>query len=198
MKRNKKKRLKYGELTDLILEAIANGLIEEWRGYPRGFRLPLVLGYLTKYILQIRKAKIKEEKIKKAVNNLKERNILYIEKKDNTTYVYVEEKGERKVIKHSLKLLLDFKRKEKKWDGRFFIVFFDVPENERIKRDNLRKFLKQLGFYPYQKSVYIFPYECEKEVGEIKKIVEGAKYMKYIIAEKIEDEAVIKRFFKLK
>jgi hypothetical protein len=28
-------------------------------------------------------------------------------------------------------------------------------------------------------------------------MVEGAKYMKYIIAEKIEDEAIAKRFFKL-
>ena len=35
------------------------------------------------------------------------------------------------------------------------------------------------------------------EINLIKKIVEGAKYMKYIIAEKIEDENLAKIFFKL-
>ncbi|GIW64729.1 MAG: hypothetical protein KatS3mg092_0662 [Patescibacteria group bacterium] len=85
--------------------------------------------------------------------------------------------------------------KKEKWDGKWFMVFFDVPEIQRIKRDYLRKFLKKIGFYQYQESVYIFPYECEKEISLIKKIVEGAKYMKYIIAEKIEDEEKIRRFF---
>ncbi|PIY70469.1 hypothetical protein COY89_01100 [Candidatus Roizmanbacteria bacterium CG_4_10_14_0_8_um_filter_36_36] len=61
----------------------------------------------------------------------------------------------------------------------------------------MRRFLVDLGFYPYQKSVYLFPYECEKEVELIKKIVEGTRYMKYIIAERIEDESTIKTFFKL-
>ena len=92
---------------------------------------------------------------------------------------------------------MDFKRKEKKWNGKWFFVFFDVPEIQRNKRNYLRKFLIKLGFYPYQKSVYIFPYECEREVELIKKIVEGAKYIKYIIAEKIEEETDAKEYFKL-
>ncbi|MBI4225729.1 hypothetical protein HY612_01310, partial [Candidatus Roizmanbacteria bacterium] len=49
----------------------------------------------------------------------------------------------------------------------------------------------------YQQSVYLFPYECAKEVEQIKKIVEAAKYMKYVVAEKIEDEDEAKRFFGL-
>lgn len=94
-------------------------------------------------------------------------------------------------------MLLDFKKKKKVWDGKWFLVFFDVPEIERNKRNYLRQYLKKIGFYQYQQSVYLFPYECEKEVALIKKIMEGAKYMKYIIAEKIEDEEMAKRFFNL-
>lgn len=52
-----------------------------------------------------------------------------------------------------------------------------------------------MGFYRYQKSVYVFPYECEKEIALIKKIIEGAKYMKYIVADKIEDEEEIKKHY---
>ena len=56
-------------------------------------------------------------------------------------------------------------------------------------------FLNKLGFYKFQKSVYIYPYSCEKEINLIKAIVEGGKYIKYIVAKKIEDEENIKRYF---
>ena len=78
-----------------------------------------------------------------------------------------------------------------------FWFFFDVPEIQRNKRDYLRDYLQKIGFYRYQQSVYIFPYECEKEINLIKKIVEGAKYLNYVIAEKIEGENKMKEYFKL-
>jgi len=60
----------------------------------------------------------------------------------------------------------------KKWDGKWFIVVFDVPEVERNKRNFLRKFLNEIGFFLYQQSVYVFPYECEEEIKLVKRIVE--------------------------
>lgn len=192
-----KKRLGYGEIVNLVLEGLANNMIEGWRWMPDRCQLPVTLGYLIKYILEVKRKKIKEERVKSTIKDLERRNVLLIEEKDDKAYVYLQEKGKRKVVEYSLKLLLDFKRKKKKWDGKWFLVFFDVPEIQRSKRDYLRKFLKQLGFYPYQQSVYIFPYECGKEMVFIKKIVEGAKYIRYIIAEKIEEEERIKRFFNL-
>ncbi|MDO8609981.1 MAG: CRISPR-associated endonuclease Cas2, partial [bacterium] len=96
-----------------------------------------------------------------------------------------------------IKALLEFKKKKKQWNGKLCMVFFDVPEIQRNKRNYLRRLLLKIGFYGYQKSVYVFPYDCENEINLIKKIVEGAQYMKYIIAEKIEDELSIKNYFKL-
>jgi len=182
---------------DLILEALADGMIEGWQNFPARYRLPVLLGQIIKYILVIKKQRVSERKIRLALKGLERRKILNIKKKDDKVYIYVQEKGKMRVVKYSLKLLLDYKQKKKCFDGRWFLVFFDVPEAQRIKRDSLRKFLKGLGFYQYQQSVYIFPYECREEVRLIKKIVEGAKYMKYIIAEEIEEEAMIKSFFHL-
>jgi len=125
------------------------------------------------------------------------KDILNLQEKNGKVTVYLKNENHPKIIEYSIKSLLDFKRKEKKWNGKWFFVFFDVPEIQRNKRNYLRKFLIKLGFYPYQKSVYIFPYECEREVELIKKIVEGAKYIKYIIAEKIEEETDAKEYFKL-
>lgn len=143
------------------------------------------------------KLSIEEKKIRRAINNLEKNEIISLERIGENIYVKAINNNKPLIIKHSIKALLDFKKKQKIWDGKWFLVFFDVPEIQRNKRDYLRRFLKEIGFYPYQKSVYLFPYECEKEVSLIKKIVEGAKYMKYIIAEKIEDEEEVKKFFNL-
>jgi CRISPR-associated endonuclease Cas2 len=141
--------------------------------------------------------KEKERKVLRTLKNLEKKQIIYLEEKDDKVFVYLKDKNHPKIVEYSIKKLLDFKKKKKEWDKKWFLVFFDVPEIQKNKREYLRKFLKKIGFYQYQKSVYIFPYDCEKEVALIKKIVEGAKYMKYIVAERIEEEKKIKRYFGL-
>lgn len=183
----------YGKITKAFFNTLADLLIATKISYlPSPY---YSLGILIKEI--INKEKIKEKQIKKVLFDLKKRKIINIVEENNEVKIYLTEKGKEKVITRSIKLLLDFKKKNKKWNGKWFLIFFDVPEKERIKRDYLRKYLKKLGFYPYQRSVYILPFECEKEINLIKKIVDGAEYMKYIIAEKIEDEEKIKKYFNL-
>lgn len=45
------------------------------------------------------------------------------------------------------------------WDGKWRIVFFDVPEQKRPLRDYLRGVLKRFGFYEFQRSMWIYPYK---------------------------------------
>ena len=140
---------------------------------------------------------VEEKKIKRVLKSLEKKEILSLIEMGEEVIVQTVNEDHPVVIKHSIRALLDFKKKTKEWKGKWYMVFFDVPEIQRNKRDYLRRFLTKLGFYPYQKSVYIFPYECEKEISLIKKVIESAKYIKYIIAEKIEDEDLIKQFFQL-
>ncbi len=187
------KKLKSGEVVESILETIADELID-MGGYIKP-RLNVLVGLLIKAIIE--KRRIDRKKIERAMKILEKKEILYFEEKGDRVFVHLHNKGESTLLKYSIKSLLDFKKNKKKWEGKWYVVFFDVPEIQRNKRDYLRRFLLRLGFYPYQKSVYLFPYECEKEVHLIKKIIEGAKYMKYIVAEKIEDEYQAKIFFNL-
>lgn len=187
------KKLKPGEITELIFESIANQLIEAG-GYIKP-RLNVIVGLLIKTIIE--KRRIARKKIERALKTLEKRKIIFFEEKENKILVQLNEKGKPIILKYSIKSLINFKKRNKKWNGKWFMVFFDVPEIQRNKRECLRLFLFKLGFYPYQKSVYLFPYECEKEINLVKKIVEGAKYIKFIIAEKIEDQEQAKIFFNL-
>lgn len=56
----------------------------------------------------------------------------------------------------------------KKWDGKWRLVTFDVPEKRRYLRDHLRVHLTRLGFYPLQLSVWLYPHPCEDVVRLIK------------------------------
>ncbi len=157
---------------------------------------PIVLGGILKIIEEIKGVKVPKDKAVRVLKQLEKRQLIDLKRENNQVFVKVKDKNNVLIIKYSLRELLNLK-KRKKWRGKWFLVVFDVPEEERKKRDYLRRFLKEIGFYPYNQSVYVFPYECEKEINLIKKIVEGGKYISYIVAEKLEKEENLKRYFNL-
>jgi len=195
MKNIEEVRLKRGQLYWYILEVIGITLISG--GNPLRPVIPLVIKEIVNTIKKIKHINVEEKKIIKSLKSLEKREIVNIEEKNNNIFVKLIDKKNPTIIKYSIKAILDFKKKEKVWKGQWFMVFFDVPEIQRNKRDYLRNYLQKIGFYRYQQSVYIFPYECEREINLIKKIVEGAKYVKYIVANSIEDEERIKAYFKI-
>lgn len=194
--KQKEIKLKRGQLYWMLLEVIGLGLISGG-GSPLRPTLPIMVKGIIDIFKEIKSLNIKEEKIIKSLKNLEKREIINLVEEGDQVKVFIKNNNNPTILKYSIKALLDLKKKIKKWNGKWFMVFFDVPEIQRNKRNYLRNFLLKIGFYRYQKSVYLFPYECEKEIALIKKIVEGAKYMKYIIAEKIEDKRKIKTFFNL-
>ncbi len=191
----KEKKFKPNELKQYILAALGIGLVLGGSIFITP-NFPIVLGGILKIIEEFKGIKIPKEKAKRVLKQLEKKKLIQIERKGEEISVTVKNKDDVSILKYSLREVLNLKKK-KKWQGKWFIVVFDVPEEERNKRNYLRSFLKEISFYPYNQSVYVFPYECEKEIGLIKKIVEGGKYISYIIAEKLERESQLKTYFGL-
>ncbi|MEK7617196.1 MAG: hypothetical protein AAB414_04010 [Patescibacteria group bacterium] len=60
---------------------------------------------------------------------------------------------------------------DEKWDGKWRLVIWDVPEKRRAARDLLRYKLKQLGFKQWQQSVWASKVNCTKLLRDfIKKV----------------------------
>ena len=49
-------------------------------------------------------------------------------------------------------------KKSRPWDRRLYLVTYDVIEEQRRRRDELRELLKRLGCAPLQDSVWLTPY----------------------------------------
>ncbi|OGK42260.1 hypothetical protein A2954_04595 [Candidatus Roizmanbacteria bacterium RIFCSPLOWO2_01_FULL_37_12] len=58
------------------------------------------------------------------------------------------------------------KLEEKKWDGWWRIVIFDIEEKKKYLRDRVREKLLGLGFGKWQESVYISPHPMAEEMNE--------------------------------
>src|SRR3989344_1823895 len=74
-------------------------------------------------------------------------------------------KGQVRLARLSLEESSTSKRR---WDGRWRIVIFDIPESYRRGRDLLRETLIGIGFFKLQDSVWIFTYDCEDLVTLLK------------------------------
>jgi len=64
------------------------------------------------------------------------------------------------------------------WDGKWYLVNFDIPEKFTRKRDILRENLKRLGFARLQNSVWISPYNF---LGNVEKIIQEYELEPYVI-----------------
>lgn len=120
--------------------------------------------------------------------------VVFVEK-DGKKYLKLTEKGKLKLMtleKDNFKF-----NKPQKWDKKWRIVIFDIPQRRRLQRDKLRFTLKQIGFIKLQHSVWVYPYDCEELITLLKLDFKVGKEILYIIAEKIENDKLLKKYFKL-
>lgn len=83
------------------------------------------------------------------------------------------------------------------WDGVWRIVFFDIPEPLKTKRDQFAGHLKRLGFGVLQRSVFICPYPCREEVTLMARYYKIDRYITYIETSYIDNDAPLKEHFNL-
>lgn len=95
------------------------------------------------------------------------------------------------------KQLENIKNSTKKWDGKWRMVAFDIPEKYKTGRDALRHKLKKIGFCELQKSVLVTPFDCGKEIMMLVKFFELEKYVRFGVLDYVDNENMLKNTFKL-
>ena len=99
--------------------------------------------------------------LRTAIGRLRKRNLIYGEKRGRKLVFALTEAGEQEAQKIRLKLEM---AKPKRWDGKWRIIIFDVPEKIRGKRDLLRKELAAFGFTQLQRSVWAYPLPAARRI----------------------------------
>lgn len=87
--------------------------------------------------------------------------------------------------------------KTEKWDGWWRVLTFDIPENNRLARDAVRRLIKQLGFAYLHKSVWIIPYSCEKQITQIQEAYGIDDHLTLLKVKTFDNEDKFKKKFNL-
>ena len=78
--------------------------------------------------------------------------------------------------------------KPKKWDRKWRVIIFDIPEKKRRIRDQVRTLFKSAGFYLLQDSVWVYPYDCEDVLTLLKSSLGVGKNILYLIVDELEND----------
>ncbi len=107
----------------------------------------------------------------------------------------LSKKGKRKTISFCLDSISV--KKPARWDGKWRLVSFDIPQERKKARDALRLHLRRLGFHPLQKSLFIFPYSCEEELDFIIEYYDLRQFVWLITADILDKDLHLKKIFHL-
>ena len=140
--------------------------------------------------------KINEDALKNGIRNLYHLDIINkIEIGGGLINVKLTEKGRLKALNCQLE---NISSKNQKWDGKWRMVAFDMPNKYKKGRDALRQKLNKIGFHSLQESIFITPYDCKKEILLLVEFFKLNKYVRFGVLDFIDNESYFKDFFQLK
>jgi len=136
-------------------------------------------------------------RMKTVAGRLVERGLVKFTNRDGKKYMEITPAGTRELFRTQEENVLH-ERARKRWDKRWRMVVFDIPEKYRATRDKLRLTLRSLGFVQLQASVWVYPYDCEEVVALLKSDLRVGTSVLYAIVEKIENDKRLKEEFGLR
>jgi len=178
-----------GATAKKIILLLAGGLALGLSGNPRTY---------FRVLRGIRKGlkDINREALHRAIKNLYKSKLIdaRVDKNGITTLV-LSEKGKQKVLKYNLdKLAVPSMWK---WDKKWRVVLFDIPEKRKRARDAIRHHLKEMKFFEFQKSVFVHPFECFDELEYLIEFYHARLFIRFLVADSIDNELHLKKHFKL-
>lgn len=125
---------------------------------------------------------------------LKKNNWIEKISQDDEIYYQITTSGERE-LDRVLKPL----KETGKWDGRWRLVIFNVPEKKRDLRDRIRRALTRLGLGILQPSVWITPKDIKNDIEKIKQKLDIANYIKFFVVTRNNslDKTIIEKSWNL-
>lgn len=134
---------------------------------------------------------------KSVLVRLAQKGHIVFEKRDGKSYARITSAGRKILEREEQYARLRLASSKEPWDERWRVVIFDIPEYRRLTRDQLRTVMRNAGFYRLQNSVWLYPYDCEDFVALLKADLRVGRAVLYLIVDKIENDAHLKRYFNL-
>lgn len=179
---------RHGYIKDAVLATLAiSGLIAVSLIAPNTLQLLGKFGIVGKRL---------GDQSKTALTRLKKAGLIEFVEREGKSFARITSKGEKALEKYRARSAIA-ERARKRWDKRYRVVIFDIPSRRKGLRDSLRWHMKEIGFIQLQQSVWVYPHDCEDFIALLKTELHIGKQVTYMIVDRIENDAHIRRHFNL-
>ncbi len=117
------------------------------------------------------------------IYRLKKNNFIKSKNLQGKSGVIITKEGFDKILKTSFKA----KERNKRKDGKWIMITFDIPEKHKKARALLRSILKNLGFKIFQQSVWITPYDVSEKTERLLQSYSLDRYVRIFLIEEMEE-----------
>lgn len=172
---------------NIVMQIIGGGII-----LSAGMVAPNAVAPLAKILVKKQKS-AKEKEIIQGLNYAKRLKLVRIEQNGEDFTIRLTEKGQKRLTKINLTTPL----KQVKWDGKWRILLFDIPNKKTDARNALRQTLRELGMQKLQNSAWVTPWDCSAQFLTMKYVYGIEPYITLVVADSIDEEEKWKKQFKL-
>ena len=140
--------------------------------------------------------KINKKKSSDCFRYLIKRKLITLERDGHDASIVLTPEGRKRAGKYQIEELRI--ALPKKWYGKWRIVIFDIPSHSDFVRNVFRKKLKEFGFYLMQKSTWVYPFECKKEISLLRGFLgTSEKQIRVLEVNHIENDRFLRNAFHL-
>lgn len=182
-----------GELTWEILKILMVG-----GGILLASTSPYFGASLVRMILKHYKSREEVKAASRRLNELYKRKIIFYEELPNGQIkIVLTKEGKLLALQYQFeKMRL---KRQKKWDGIWHFLIYDIPEKKKKARDALKNKLNRFGLFPLQKSIMVAPFDFRNEIEFIcafyKLMLDRDIF--YFTSKEVPREQELKEFFEI-
>jgi hypothetical protein len=137
----------------------------------------------------------REEQLAKQFYYMRRQGYIQIEKRGELLVVTPTKRGRQRLAK--LKFQTLYVKKPRKWKKTWWLVTADIPKELRVAANYFQKKLKQMDFYPFQRTVWVHPFDPREEIESVAAHYRVSPFVTVMEIKQFErsDNDVLENFF---
>lgn len=132
--------------------------------------------------------------LRRNLKRLYEQKLVEVVEENGQEVVKLTQKGHIRYLRFKME---DWSNKNHGWDGKWRIVAYDISKLKKAKQESFRRLLKQMNFWPLQKSIYLTPYQCHQAVNYLREYFNLGEEVMILEVSKLENEKYYQQYFGL-
>lgn len=151
--------------------------------------LPMAAGAVVKAWKNINK-----KDLGRIIKRLEKQEMISFKENGANTKIEITEKGKRRLLEYDFE---NIELKNKRRDGKWRLIIFDIPDEKKNARDSFRRKLIQLGSVKLQESVFACAYPCKKEIDFLCHFLEISDFVTIASVHSIErgEKLIFKKYY---